>query len=205
MAFVNGALILAGGRSERMLYPKSYLLFKGKTFLKTIIDEYVDAGIRNICVVINEKFNCGEWEKYLDEIRADVTIINNPNPEFGRSHSLKLGIKKMLGLDFCFIQNVDNPFVNKELINRLMETKNSFGYTSPTHMGRSGHPVLISKIIMRYIDQLPEGDFNLKSVLSGFNKKKFEVNNDNILVNINTADDYQKHTGNTLIGERHLQ
>ena len=94
MEAITGVLILAGGKSERMVFPKPYLLFEGKTFLKKIVEEYYNSGIKNICVVINEEFCKGEFEKYIDEIKSKVTIIKNPNSELERFHSVKLGIKK---------------------------------------------------------------------------------------------------------------
>lgn len=200
MECLNGVIILAGGKSDRMFFPKAYLLYEGETFLKKIIDEYYYSGIKHIYVVLNENFCNGKWTKFIDEIKLKATIIKNANPEFGRFHSLKLGIKKMLndssaitgGLEFCFIQNVDNPFVNKEIIKKLMSSRNSEGYTSPQFMGKNGHPVLISKKIIEHINNLPDENFNLRTILSGFKKRQIQVNNDNILININTADDYAK-------------
>jgi len=202
---LNGVLILAGGKSERMNFPKAYLLYDGKTFLQKIIDEYVQAGIKNIFVVLNEDFSNGEWKKYLDPIKSNVSIIKNPNPELGRFYSLKLGIKKMLNnpstltpdLEFCFIQNIDNPFVNKALIKTLMKSKNPAGYTSPVFIGRNGHPILISKKIIQHINNLPDENQNLRNILLGFSKHEVPVDNDDILVNINTGDDYERFIKNS--------
>lgn len=188
-----GVLILAGGKSERMFFPKAFLLCEGKTFLKKIVEEYYDAGLKNIYVVLNENFCTAEWSNYLNQVKSRIRLIKNPNPELGRFHSLKLGIKKMQDPDFCFIQNIDNPFVNKEVIKSLMESGNSEGYTSPVFNGKNGHPVLISKKIMQHINKLPEGDFNLRTILSGFPKLDVQINTDEILININTAEDYKKH------------
>ena len=112
MEATTGVLILAGGKSERMIFPKPYLLFEGETFLKKIVEEYHNAGIKSICVIINEEFCKGKFEKFIDEVESKTIIIKNPNPELGRFHSLKLGLANILNLDFCFIQNIDNPFVN---------------------------------------------------------------------------------------------
>jgi molybdenum cofactor cytidylyltransferase len=189
----SGVLILAGGKSERMVFPKSFLLYEGKTFLKKIVEEYVNSGVKNICVVINEEFCKGEYEKYIDEIKSKAIIIKNIDSELGRFHSVKLGLKKMLNLDFCFIQNIDNPFVNKKLIESLMESRNSVGYTSPIYLGRKGHPILVSKKIIQHLNDLPDRNFNLKNILSGFPKSEVEVDNDSILININTPGDYKEH------------
>ena len=187
-----GVLILAGGKSERMVYPKAYLLYEGKTFLKKIVEEYYDAGVKNIIVVLNETFSIGEWGNYITQINPKITIIKNPTPELGRFHSVKLGINKIQGLDFCFIQNIDNPLVNNMVIKSLMESGNPEGYTSPVFNGRSGHPVLISKKIIQHLNNLPDGNQNLRTVLSEFPKLEVEAKNSDILLNINTIDDYKK-------------
>lgn len=192
MNSLTGVLILAGGKSERMNFPKAYLLFKEETFLKRIVEEYYDAGIKNIFVVLNEDFCIEKWKEFIDQIKLKATIIRNPDPELGRFHSLKLGAKKMQDLEFCFIQNVDNPFVNKEIINSLITARNSTGYASPQFMGRNGHPVLISKKIIRHLNELPEGNFNLKNILSDFSRHVVQVNNNDILLNINTKEEYER-------------
>ncbi len=186
-----GVLILAGGKSERMNYPKAFLLVEGKTFLKKIVDEYYNAGVKNICVVLNSDFCNAEWEKYVEPVKLRATIIKNSESELGRFHSLKLGIKKMLNLDFCFIQNIDNPLVSKDVIKSLIGSSNSDGYSSPKFLKKNGHPVLISKKIIYYLDNLPDGNFNLRTILSEFIKQEVEVKSNTILLNINTIDDYK--------------
>lgn len=206
---INGVLILAGGKSERMNFPKAYLLYEGETFLKMIVDEYYNAGIKNIFVVLNEDFCYGAWQKYIDPIISRATIIKNKNSGFGRFHSLKLGVKTILDdskeyilssvkghskdMEFCFVQNIDNPFVNPEIINNLLNAANPEGFTSPLFRGKNGHPILISKKIIQHLNNLPDEDFNLRSILSGFPKCEVEVNSNGILANINTADDYENY------------
>jgi len=209
MECLKGVIILAGGKSDRMFFPKAYLLYGGETFLKKIVDEYYYSGIKHIYVVLNDNFCNGKWAKYIEEVKLKATIIKNANPELGRFHSLKLGIKEILndssaitaGLEFCFIQNIDNPFINKEIIKKLMSSRNSAGYTSPQFMGKNGHPVLISKKIIEHINNLPDENYNLRTILSGFKKRQIKVNNDNILININTADDYAKCISQTKLPE----
>lgn len=188
-----GVLIIAGGKSERMNFPKAYLLCNGKTFLKKIVDEYFDAGVKNICVVLNSDFCIGKWGKYVDQIKSKATIIKNPDAGLGRFHSLKLGIKKMMNQQFCFIQNIDNPFVSKDVIVSLVGSSNSDGYSSPKFQGRNGHPVLISKKIIHYLNELTEEDLNLRDILSGFPRSEAPVNNDAIFININTMEEYKKY------------
>jgi len=192
MNSLTGVLVLAGGKSERMNFPKAYLLFKEETFLKRIVEEYYDAGIKKIFVVLNEDLCIEKWKTFNDQIKSKATLINNPDPDLGRFHSLKLGLKKMQNLEFCFIQNIDNPLVSKEIINSLIAARNSIGYASPQFMGRNGHPVLISKKVVRHLNGLPEGNFNLKNILSDFSRNVVQVNTNDILININTEEEYER-------------
>lgn len=189
----KGVLILAGGKSERMNFPKAYLLFNGITFLKKIVKEYYNAGIRNIFVVLNKDLCDEKWLRYIDEVRSLVTLIENPDPDRGRFYSLKLGIKKMLHLEFCFIQNIDNPFVNASIIKSMLKSGNAMGYTSSSFNQVNGHPVLISDKIMHRINQVSGRNNNLRSVLAEFSRRQVEVKCNDILININTVEDYEKY------------
>ena len=186
------ALILAGGKSERMVFPKPFLPVNGKTFLNKIVTEYSDAGIKNIFIVLNDEYCIGAWESCINRVKQFAIVIENPEPEKGRFHSIKLGAEKIKYAEFCFVQNVDNPSVNKNIIAEIFEQRNSSGYTVPVYNGMRGHPVLISKKIIRHINLLPDEDFNLREILNNFPAKEVEINDERILLNINTTEDYKK-------------
>jgi CTP:molybdopterin cytidylyltransferase MocA len=188
-----GVIILAGGKSERMHFPKVFLEINGKTFLQKIAGTYYDAGLRNICVVINKEYCEGEWKKKFDSVKPLVSIVEKTDSELGRFHSLKLGAKNLFNHDFVFIQNADNPFVDKEIIERLMIYRNSYGYTQVTYNGFMGHPILISKKIITQINSMDDEDYNLRDVLKEFSGSEVEVNNKGVLANINTKEDYEKY------------
>ena len=195
-----GAVILSGGLSERMNFPKQFLLIDGVTFVQKIVDTYGKAGIKNICVVMSDRFCTGEWKKYTggnawngQKENNTMQIVANSNPESGRFHSLKLGVEKMNTMDFCFIQNVDNPFVTEEMITVILKNKFVGGYVSPSFKGEGGHPVLLSRKILDKIRELPDGDLNLSLLLKSFKRKKVEVKDERILWNINTQDDYSRY------------
>lgn len=187
---MNSVLILAGGKSERMHFPKPYLSFKGKTFLKTIVDEYYEAGIKNICLVINKDFYTEKWFKYLEDVKSRITLIENQYPEAGRFYSIKLGIKHLLNSDYCFIQNIDNPFITKKTIEDLLNNKNPNGYTSPNYLGKNGHPVLISKKIIEHINKIHDENHKLSDILSRFPQQTIDSDND-VLLNINTPEEFE--------------
>jgi CTP:molybdopterin cytidylyltransferase MocA len=184
-------LILAGGKSERMIFPKSYLLYKGKTFLENISEGYNKAGIKKSCIVINKEHCEGDWKQYFERAKLFISIIEKTDSAHGRFHSLKLGLHNLSDTDFCFIHNVDNPFIDGETIKCLYENRNSYGYTVAVYNGKRGHPLLISKHVIKRINELENYDYNLKDILSEFPMRVAEVNSKEILLNINTPQDYE--------------
>src|SRR3989304_3384927 len=118
-----GAIILAGGRSDRMNYQKIYLEVSGRSFLKKIAEEYNSFGVKNICVVINKEYCEGEWKGIFEAAKPYVSVVEKTGGEQGRFHSLRLGIKNVVNNDFVFVQNADNPFVNKQIIHRLQTNR----------------------------------------------------------------------------------
>lgn len=187
-----GVLILAGGKSERMIFPKSYLIYKGKTFLENIVEGYNKAGINNVCLVIKNEYCEGIWQQYFKKVKPFISIIEKTDSTQGRFHSLKIGLQHFQNIDFCFIHNVDNPFIDKETIKCLCENKNTYGYTIVLYKGKRGHPLLISNKITKRINAMEDEECNLKDILMEFPKQIAEVNNKEILLNINTPEDYKK-------------
>jgi len=117
-----GVLILAGGMSERMKHPKSWLPFnKSQSFLEKIVREYYNFGCNKIVVVINEKHCRSPWGDKIKELEKFVEIVKNYTPEKGKSHSIQLGLKHFTECAHLFIQNVDNPFIDKDLLSVLYQ------------------------------------------------------------------------------------
>lgn len=200
MNHIFGVLILAGGRSERMIFPKSYLIYKGKTFLENIAEGYSKEGIKKICLVIKKEYCEGEWKKYFERAKSFISIIEKTESSNHRFQSLKLGLNNLSNTDFCFIHNIDNPFIDGETIKRLWENRNSYGYTIAVYNGKRGHPVLISKHVIQRINELENSEYNLKDILSEFPMRLAEANSREILFNINTPADYK----NFIVNEREI-
>ncbi len=189
-------IILAGGESSRMKHPKAFLKFdRRNTFLEKIINEYVDAGIEDIILVINASSLNSENEIILSLLDNNITLIYNKKPEKGRLYSLKLGLSKLIGTENSFIQNIDNPFVSSNLLNKMIPLIKSGSYVSPTYNGKGGHPILISKLICNTILDYDDTSITLRNILAKFNKTTMPYD-EQVLININTADDYTKYFSN---------
>ncbi len=182
----RAALILAAGFSNRMGAPKALLkTADNRTFAEYLTDGYIRAGCEPVILVIQPGIE-------IPGLNTEkVSIVSNPAPELGRSLSIKLGIQKLPGYRSCFLHNVDNPYLSADLIQKLAGCEEENSWCVPFYDQKGGHPVLLGRKIVETLKSMPEiGD--LRSILKNFNKIAVPFSNSNILLNINTIDDYHQ-------------
>jgi molybdenum cofactor cytidylyltransferase len=181
------AIILAAGLSERMGKPKALLMWdQSKTFLEKIAGEFADAGCDKIVCTVNEIVlpHCKPLEAW-----KNLKLVLNEHPEWGRMHSVKLGLQEVKESHYCFIQNADNPFIDSGTIRKILEAKDPGKWCSPEFNGKAGHPVLLPNLIINLLLE-NNPDKTLQELLHSFPKKVVEMNDDSVLKNINTPEDY---------------
>lgn len=188
-------LILAGGNSTRMKFPKPWLKIDNTTFLEKIIKTYQSFGIKNIVVIINQKFCIEPWESKIKFLKKQAIIIENTAVEKGRLYSIQLGLQQLADADFVFIQNIDNPFIDKIILEKLQHNRCETGVTVPTFNQKGGHPILINRSIKEQIINNFNSSSTLHDVINQFDRKNVEVENESILININTPEEYKKYEG----------
>ena len=185
-------IVLAGGNSSRMNFPKPWLVFEDNTtFLETIINRYKCLGFKKMVISLNKAFFLTDYADRIEFLELNAAVIQNSYPEKGRLYSLYIALKELKEVDFAFIHNVDNPFVENEVINTLYKERNNVGSTIPTYNQKAGHPIIIGKAVMNEIVENYEKYETLKEVINQFDKKYVEVKSPNILTNINTPQDYK--------------
>lgn len=198
MQIVN-AIILAGGNSIRFGVPKPFLIFnKNKTFLEKLVNVYLKFGCKKIVLVINQDHSEVFHKTFSESFRSKIIIIFNNNTECGRFYSLKLGISSVHDSDFCFIQNIDNPFTDTITLKKLYDNKKDNAFVTPVHLNCGGHPILLSRRILDQIYKETNININIKDFLTQFDKVTIETENNRILANINTPADYDKFFKKTL-------
>lgn len=186
-------LILAGGRSERMGPPKPFLLMEGKTFIENISDGYLQFGVRQSVLVLNNSFI-----RFFPTGIRNLDVVPNRHPENGRLYSLRAGLKKLSDSDFVFIHNVDNPFVEQNILSNIWANRSDHAYVVPSHLGRGGHPVLLPRKIIRSILSVDDTSCTLREILHRFDKIEVETGSYRIFTNINTWNDYEEHVLNLI-------
>lgn len=186
------ALIPAAGFSSRMGKIKLALeMSDGKTFLENICRQFVKFGCNPIVVVVNKSGSLFLEQTDMN-LPDSVKIVLNEHPERGRFYSIRKGLSVLERKQYVFIHNVDNPFVETEVLDELYKNRSENKWVKPVYKGKSGHPVLLPPKICSAICSEARDDLRLDSFLQAYTHKKVEVNSKKILININTFDDYEK-------------
>ncbi len=191
-------IILAAGYSNRMGADKLFLKFDDKrNFFEKIIEEYINFGSNEIVLVLNEE-NSKLFENEQIIHNEKITIVKNLFPLIERFFSVQLGSRALKKSNYTFIQNIDNPFVNLDILKKLAENIENFDFIVPEYNKKGGHPILLSPKVIDNIKNEKIYKNTLKEYLSGFKQKRINVKDEIILTNINTPEDYHKLFKNTI-------
>lgn len=186
-------IILAGGNSDRMNIPKLFLPFNSKiTFIEKIVKGYIDFNCEEIIMVLKKNLLDSPIIKKLAK-SYDIKLILNEHQELGKFYSLSLGISILRNQNYCFIQNVDNPFISVSLLKKMYSKRNIDSYVIPVFKEKAGHPVLIGKTIIERLKKEKNLNANLRDILHEYNRISFTVIDSKILANINSVEDYKKY------------
>jgi len=187
-------VILAAGESSRMNTPKPFLRFDdNRIFIEKIIDEYSQFGCSRIVVTINKKHT--EWISYIAAKSSSdsIVFIENNHPEYERFYSVKIGLQNIDDAESCFIHNVDNPFIDRKILDNIFEFKSDGEYVVPSYQDKGGHPILLNREAINKIISETNNSVNLKDILSSLKRINCDSESDKVLININTQDDYEKY------------
>lgn len=160
----------------------------GTSFLESLVHQYADFGCAEIAVVLSQEGLQLLKDKARD-LPSQTQIVINTHVEFGRFYSIKTGLKQ-LNTESVFIHNIDNPYANKNVLEQIYKAKLEGQVIKSVLNGRGGHPVLISKSVCDYILNEKNNKQNFKETLNSFHIKKVKVEDETVLLNINTYDEY---------------
>lgn len=171
---------------------KAMLPFNEKeNFLDKILSTYVSWGSDQVIVVLSPEL----LESYVcpPELMERLTFVINNHIELERFHSVQIGLQNIMNADYCFIQNVDNPFITEEILDLIHLERNPEEWISPRFKGQGGHPVLLNKKVMDHIRSFPTHEARLDEILNKAPYRKVEMPDDSILININDLNDLGKY------------
>lgn len=187
---MSSCVILAAGLSNRMGKKKPLLRFNNElTFLEKIVSVYKSWGVEKPVVVVNRDvlFKINQLKSQWLE---DCKFVLNQHIGYGRFYSIKLGLQNIMKNLPVFIHNVDNPFVNHCVLQLLFNQLGKGDFAVPVYKGKGGHPVLLSEKVITDIIAEKKHDLNFRDFLKGYSRQEVEVDDETVLVNINTVEEY---------------
>jgi molybdenum cofactor cytidylyltransferase len=133
------AVVLTGGKSERMGRPKALLRLGGQTFLERILSAVNAAGIAQTVTVV------GHHRDEIQKALPDLPLVFNPDYNDGMSTSVKAGLRALpKGVRGTGIFLVDHPLIVADTITHLARNLRPGHIVLPSHEGRRGHPVFFA-------------------------------------------------------------
>lgn len=124
---MTGLIILAAGTSSRLGQPKQNLVYNEKTLLQHSIDVALASKSSIVVLVLGSSKTTINPQVFHNKLH--ITI--NDNWSEGMSSSIKCGLEKLLKLDSeisdVLLMLCDQPFVDTQLIDKLIEEKQKSG------------------------------------------------------------------------------
>jgi molybdenum cofactor cytidylyltransferase len=185
-------IIIAAGESKRLGMPKQLLPWHGKSLIEFIIQTVIDCNLDPVHVVLGSNY-----DQIVPVIKyPKVKIINNKRWKEGKGTSISLGIRSLpekVKATFIFV--ADQPFLNKSLINALLniyEKKNADIVVSYVH-GIQSNPVLFNQKVFPELMNL-KGKEGGRDIFKKYRLEKLVWNDEKVLWDIDTLADYEKLT-----------
>ena len=182
------AVLLAAGLSSRMGRAKQLLVLGDKPVVRRCLDALLDAGIRDIVVVIN--LQGGAIAETL--CGAPVNILVNDIPNSDMAESMRIGLRglghKPTGVLVCLS---DHPLVSAKTIGVLCNEHRADQekIIVPIYNGRRGHPTLFPATI---IQELFSG-MTLRDIIRSNPQRvrSVDVDDEGIVLDMDTEEDYR--------------
>jgi len=183
--------ILAAGKSERMDFPKLLLASQGILAVEQIVHRLSISGWNQVGITISDK---SLYDFIMDKM-PQVDIIFNPEPEEGMISSIRLGLD-WAGDDAegLLTLPVDHPLIRVGTFRELRSNAEPDKIIVPVFNNHRGHPTWWGRSSWDLLKS-SIADNGAKDVLKASDVEILEisVDDDNILLNINTPEEAIKH------------
>ena len=134
--------------------PKALIPLEGRTFLETLLERFVRAGIAPILVVLGDAA-----QEIRNVMKLDLArIVVNPDPSRGQLSSIHCGIQALAPheVEGLFIAPVDTPRVKVTTLQSMREALIDHPLVVPVFQGRRGHPALFSSSLFPDLLRAPQ-------------------------------------------------
>ena len=179
------AIVLAGGKSQRMGTDKGFLDLNGKTFIQHICDALKPIVGSNILIVsANKEYDALGFSRVED-------IIENKGPVGGLYTALKESKTKV-----NLVLSVDVPLVSTDLLQWLIKNHGETDMVTQTKIGDKTSPLIgVYDRSMKIVfgEHMAGNQLKLRRVIEDVKHQTIEVPEkwSNQVQNINTKEEYQ--------------
>lgn len=133
-------IILASGFSRRMKDDKLLIEVNGVKMVERVIQRCKESLLDEVILIYRK-----EEVKHIGD-SYNIKTLYNPKAHLGQSEGLKLGIREAEDSEAYMFLVGDQPFINTELINKLIEEykKGQGLIVAPYYNGSRGMPIIFS-------------------------------------------------------------
>ncbi len=161
----TAALILAAGSSRRLQEPKQLIDWGGKPLLQHVYEMVRAWPVEEVWVVLGH-----EADRVLAECDlSGASVVINDDHEEGLATSLSVGLDALLNdgdADRCVIALGDQPRIEREVVDRLLDTHTSTRKPAivPRYRYTRSNPVVVDRSLFTRLMSL-EGDNGAQQLL----------------------------------------
>jgi CTP:molybdopterin cytidylyltransferase MocA len=193
-------ILLAGGKSSRMDFPKGLLKHKNRFWMLSQIESFTgDAIFIGLGFDYQLYFDAIPWlEKAVENPQKyqqkKVRVVLNKTPELGLFSTLQSVLKALDTNQQVLILPIDVPLLKSAELKKIIDTEN--GIVIPTYNNKNGHPVKLAQPFWKSLLELNIADENSRLDIQIKKRNASEIslvaiNDAAILKNLNTPKDWQ--------------
>lgn len=195
-------IVLAAGLSTRFGRNKLLEKVDNHTMIERVVKSATSSKCDEVVVVLGH-----DAQKIKDVLKNfNCKFVFNEDYEKGQSYSVKAGVSAVVGYaEAVMVLPGDVALITPESINMVIEEykRCKSPIVVASYKGRSGHPILFDKSLFKEIMEISEETMGLKAVVNRHRQliRKVEVGSDEVLIDIDSEEDFKKIVVKRLAGE----
>lgn len=182
--------ILSGGQNRRMNGEKKLMLtYQGKSFYERIQQTFSIFPSTYLSVESEAPYKA-----------LGMPMVVDVYPQVGPMGGIYSGLVTC-NEEALFITACDMPFIDRQTVEKVLRVYEATGITTIVKTGRRIHPLfgIYPKSILPYLKmRIERGQYRMMDLLAEIEKNVVELDDDKVVSNINTRDEYEKLKGEAM-------
>ena len=166
----------------------------GETIIERVVKNSIASNADEVIVVLGHQSR--NVRRVLEDHKCKLII--NKNYHKGQCSSVKKGVEELMDrAEAIMILPGDVALISSRVIDAVIREylSSSDAIVVASHHGSPGHPILFSKELFPEVLNIDESTFGLKSVVNRHMNqvKRVEVGSPEVLIDIDTQEDFKHH------------